>query len=415
MLCGVLLTLLACAAARAESVFTVNDVPIDAEAASSAEARELAIAEGQHAAWEILLRRLTVESAGARPPAPSVAALANMVGGYSIGNELVSATRYRAALTVDFDPRAVRRLLRDHDIAYAETVSKPVLVVAVHLDRRGAQLWGEANRWRRAWEERAPRGGLVPLLLPLGDVIDLGTVDAAQALASDKKALTALAGRYGTSELVVVAGGIPELGTTAAIAGQGGGAARDPEDVAAEPADAEASDDPSVAGLAMTLSVRRITAGGNRGLDETLIGRAGETRGALFGRVVEWVVAVLEHDWKLANLVRYDRERALRVAVPVRSLSDWVAIRRRLEGLAVIAAVDIGSLSRSAAALTLRHFGTPDQLRLALEQADLVLASVGDGWVLHDRDAVPAPRMEGTVEPAARAPEAERRDVYRSD
>ena len=400
MLCGVLPALLACAAARAEPVFTVNDVPIDAEAASSAEARERAIADGQRAAWEMLLRRLTVEGAGARPPAPGAAALAAMVGGFSIDDELVSPTRYRAALTVDFEPRAVRRLLRDHGVAYAETVSKPVLVVAVHRDRRGARLWGEDDRWRRAWEERPPRGGLVPLLLPLGDVIDLGTVNAAQALASDGKALAALAGRYGTSELVVAVGGIPELGATAAVAGKGGRAAHDPESIAAEPADA--ADDPSVAGLAMTLSVRRITTGGERSFDETLIGQAGETRGALFRRAVERAVAILERDWKRANLVRYDHERALRVAVPIRGLSDWVGIRRRLAGLAVIAAVDIDSLSRRAAALTLRHYGTPDQLRLALEHAGLALAAVEDGWVLRDCDAVKAAPVGGSVEPAAR-------------
>ena len=41
----------------------------------------------------------------------------------------------------------------------------------------------------------------MPILLPLGDVIDLGTVDAERALASDADTLTALAGLYGTTEL----------------------------------------------------------------------------------------------------------------------------------------------------------------------------------------------------------------------
>ena len=209
----VLVVSLACGTARANAVFTVAGVPIDAEAASAAAARELAIAAGQTAALDILLRRLTVE--GTALPVPEADALAAMIAGFAIDREMVSPTRYRASLTVDFDADEVRRLLRGGGISYAETVSKPVLVVAVQRNSRGALLWEDDNRWRQAWEDRPPHGGLVPILLPLGDVIDLGTVDAARALASDGEALTALAGLYGTSEVVVAVAG---LSGTAAVA-----------------------------------------------------------------------------------------------------------------------------------------------------------------------------------------------------
>ncbi|MCY4480642.1 MAG: hypothetical protein OXB97_12185, partial [Rhodospirillales bacterium] len=56
-LIGALVLLLACGTARANSVFTVAHVPVDAEAASAAEARELAIAPRQRAAPGTLLRR----------------------------------------------------------------------------------------------------------------------------------------------------------------------------------------------------------------------------------------------------------------------------------------------------------------------------------------------------------------------
>ena len=93
--------LLACGAARAESVFTVAHVPVDAEAASAAEAREFAIAAGQRAALDTLLRRLTVVGTDLPPPPDNI--IATMVAGFAIDRELVSTTRYRASLTVDFD------------------------------------------------------------------------------------------------------------------------------------------------------------------------------------------------------------------------------------------------------------------------------------------------------------------------
>ena len=368
---------LASGAARGEGVFTVARVPIDAEAASSAEARELAVAAGQHAALEILLRRLTV--AGTPLPAPVEGSVAAMVAGFEIGGELVSTTRYRASLTVDFDPTEVRRLLRESGIAYAETVSKPVLVVAVQRDPGRILLWEEGNRWRRAWEERPPRAGLVPILLPLGDIIDLGTVDAARALAPDTEALAALGELYGTSEVAVAVAGLSSSAAVAKPSAPAGDEAEGP--------DGEAP----AAGRALTLSLRRTDAESGRPAEVTLIGRLGESERALLERGADRIVALLEDDWKAANLIRYGEDHALQATVPIASLGEWVSIQQRLAALAMVASVEIDSLSVREGRLTLRYHGTADQLRLALNQNDLALDPLADEWVLSPRAAPPQP------------------------
>ena len=367
----VLSLLLACGAARADSVFTVVHVPIDAEADSAAEARELAIAAGQRTALETLLRRLTV--AGTVLPTPPEDSIPAMMAGFAIDRELVSTTRYRALLTVDFDPAEVRRLLRKGGIAYAETLSKPVLVVAVQRDPGGIFLWEDGNLWRREWEERTPHGGLVPILLPLGDVIDLGTVDAELALASDADALGALGALYGTTEVAVAVAGL-----------SGSSAVAKPSAPAVPGAEDEAGEAPA-AGRVLTLSLRRIAADENRAVQKTLIGRAGESVLALLRRGADRAVTLLEDDWKVANLIRYDEERAIRARVPIAGLGEWVSIQRRLAALAMVASVEIDSLSLNEGRLTLRYHGTEDQLRLALGQGDLDLAPEEDSWWLRPR------------------------------
>ena len=377
--------ILACGTARGEAVFTVAHVPIDAEAASSAEARELAIAAGQRAALEILLRRLTVE--GASLPAPAEDSIAAMVAGFEIDRELVSTTRYRASLTVDFDPAEVRRLLRESGVAYAETVSKPVLVVAVQRDPGGILLWEDGNRWRRAWEERPPHGGLVPILLPLGDIIDLGAVDAKRALASDAEALGALGRLYGTSAVAIAVAG---LSGSSAVAKPSA-----PAEADTEGADGEAS----AAGRALTLSLRRIAAGDEPAVARTLIGRTGESERALLERGTDRVVALLEDAWKAANLIRYDEDHVLQATVPIASLGEWVSIQRRLGALAMVAAVEIDSLSLREGRLTLRYHGSADQLRLALDQSDLALTPLADEWVLGPRAEEPEPEAPDAPAP----------------
>ena len=366
--------LLVCGAAQGDSVFTVAGVAVDAEADSAADARELAIADGQRAALATLLRRLTV--AGSALPDADADAIAALVSGFAIDDERVSATRYRAALTVDFDAPALRRLLRGSGIAYAETESKPVLIVAVQRDPGGVLLWEDGNRWRRAWEERPAHGGLVPLLLPLGDVVDLGTVNATRALASDADALAALAERYGTSEAVVAVAGFAGSAAVAKPAAPAAPAAPD-----AESAGGEAS----AAGRPLTISLRRIAAAAGRAVETTLIGRAGESEQALLERGAGRIVTLLEDDWKAANLIRYDEERVLQTMVPIASLGAWVSVQQRLAALAMVASVGIDSLSRTEGRLTLRYHGTSDQLRLALDQADLALAPTADGWALRPR------------------------------
>ena len=377
--------LLAFTPAQGEGVFTVADVPIDAEAASSAEARELAIAAGQRAALEILLRRLTVE--GASLPAPPDDFIAVMVAGFEIDDELVSPTRYRASLTVDFDPTELRRLLRVSGVPYAETASRPVLVVAVQRDPGGTLLWEEGNRWRQSWEERPPHGGLVPILLPLGDIIDLGTVDAARAMAADEEALAALGELYGTSEVAVAVAG---LSGSTAVAKPSAPAGADTEGVEGEvPA----------AGRALTLSLRRIAGDGSRAIQKTLIGRVDESERALLRRGTDRIVALLEDDWKAANLIRYGEDHALQATVPIASLGDWVSIQQRLAALAMVASVEIDSLSLREGRLTLRYHGTADQLRLALDQNDLLLEPLADAWVLGPRAETPEPDAPDPPEP----------------
>ena len=384
--CALALSLiLAYGTARGEAVFTVAHVPIDAEAASSAEARELAIAAGQRAALEILLRRLTVE--GASLPAPAEDSIAAMVAGFEIDRELVSTTRYRASLTVDFDPAEVRRLLRESGVAYAETLSKPVLVVAVQRDPGGILLWEDGNRWRRAWEERPPNGGLVPILLPLGDIIDLGTVDAKRALASDAEALGALGRLYGTSAVAV------------AVAGLSGSSAVAKPSAPAEAGTAGADGEASAGGGALTLSLRRIAAGDEPAVARTLIGRTGESERALLERGTDRVVALLEDAWKAANLIRYDEDHVLQATVPIASLGEWVSIQRRLAALAMVAAVEIDSLSLREGRLTLRYHGSADQLRLALDQSDLALTPLADEWVLGPRAEKPEPEAPDAPAP----------------
>jgi len=122
------------AAARpdgAGDVYRVSAISVDVTAKDAASAREAALREGQRTGLERLLRRIVAEEDLARVPALSDAQTAELISDFSVTNERASSVRYLADLIVRFNPNAIRQLLRRSSARYAETRSKPVVVLAI--------------------------------------------------------------------------------------------------------------------------------------------------------------------------------------------------------------------------------------------------------------------------------------------
>ena len=68
--------------------------------------------------------------------------------------------------------------------------------------------------------------------------------------------------------------------------------------------------------------------------------------------------------------------------MPIDKLASWLAVRGRLGNVSVVRRADVVLMSRAEVQLNLHFIGEPDQLVLALGQADLHLIREGDIWVL---------------------------------
>ncbi|MHA1601056.1 MAG: DUF2066 domain-containing protein [Alphaproteobacteria bacterium] len=349
-------------------VFTVSDINVDVTAKTAAAARELAHAEGHVLAMRKLLARLLPRDDLTRMRELLVPEIVEFVRDFEVENERTSDVRYLARLTFRFKADAVRDLLRTDGLLFAETQSKPVLVIAVYGPSGEAFLWEDANPWARAWALRQPGEWLVPLQVPLGDLGDIGSVNANQALSGDRERLAALAKRYGTEDVLV---------TQAVLNG-----------------DAET-------GFA-TLQVgsSRI---GTQQLQTMLASYAqepGETLAELLTRAANAVDADVQEAWKQRNLLRPGSQRRIIVSVPIAGLADWLEVKRRLGGVAAVQKSEITLMSRKRTEVDLTFVGDEQQLVLALAQRDLSLSlNPVSGWQVRLSEAPSA-----TAEPAAPAP-----------
>jgi len=337
--------------AATPDVYEVSGVEVDATAETAAAARDTAIAEGHVKAFRQLLSRLTLRSDRDRLPDLTVNGIAAYVTDFSVASEKTSSTRYLASLTFRFKRDAIRRLLMDYRVSFAETPSKPVLVLPAFEEAGSVLLWDVPNPWRSAWEEASVTEGLVPLVLPLGDLTDIAAIGAEQAVRGDKQRLSAIASRYGAGDSIV--------------------------------AHAVKKVDPRSGTIQLNVATTRH---GPAADDQTLVhsftSDAGETLEAVLKRAATEIAVKIGDGWKRDNLLQFENPAVIAVTIPIAALSEWLAIRDRLAGMAVVRSTEVILLSRTAVRAHLHFVGGTDQLTLALAQADLALSQDGSGWIL---------------------------------
>jgi len=319
----------------AADAYLVRDVRVDATASDAIAAREQAVAEAQR----IALRRLAERLTGSAAAADGLDA-ASLVQGIEVQEERTSAVRYVGTLAVRFSPAAVRRAFEGAGVGSVAPESPPVLVLPL-TDRDGQPvLWEVQTPWRSAWDN-APAAGLVPVLVPFGDLADVTDASTDQVASLDQAALSAIGQRYGAGS-VVVARAVPD--------GDGpGGSVRlfvvpvgsfDPPEERTVPVPAGA--------------------GG-------------------WQAAVAAVTADLDRAWRERTVVASGPEERMRVRIAFAGLEQWMEIRRRLAQTPQVVGAELELLSRTEAVLEVRYRGGAAALRDALSQRRLQLDGVGAG------------------------------------
>ena len=147
------------ASAAEDEVFEVRNIAVDVKAETAAEARAQALREAEQKAFKTMLARLTLRQDRQNLPTLSRTDIAGYVRDFSVAQEKASSVRYIARLNYRFKPEPIRELLRAYNVPFAETSSKPMLVLPVFENAASAVLWDEPNPWRLAWQQRdAPDG-----------------------------------------------------------------------------------------------------------------------------------------------------------------------------------------------------------------------------------------------------------------
>jgi hypothetical protein len=317
--------------ARADNVFAVSGVHVDASASSASEAQLSALAQGRPKAWQILFRRLTRAQDWPRQPMLDDIGLQRIVRGFEVNNEKRSTTRYVADITYDFNPDAVARLLQAAAIPYTQLQAKRVLLVPM------APGFARGSPWTAALASPRFATGAVPFSLPGGG--DLAGLAFETANWADVEAVAA---RIHASEAVLVL---------------------------ATPAPGH-----------LTITLKRLGAGQipvKSSVDVPLV-----QGGAQFTYPVaaDAAVRAVDEMWKSHSAVDFSQKGRLIADMRISSLGQWGAVQNQLASVPNVSAVNVLAMDIGEVRFSLAYLGTPEQLRVALAAAGIVLVNRGGEW-----------------------------------
>ena len=323
------------AVAQENSLFTVSNVHVDANGASSTEALNAAIAQGRARAFQILYRRLTRQADWGRQPALDAAGLQRLGRGYSIANERRSTTRYVADVTYMFSPDAVARLLRASQIAFSQTQARRVLVIPMSPGV-------SHGPWATALAAPTLRDSQVPftVLAPEDDASLAGlNFDA-----SGWNDVAAVAAKNHVTEVAL-----------AQVLYSGGGK--------------------------MTVNIRRLGATEQPAKTLVEVPLAG-TVGTTYPVAAQAAMHAMEDLWKSRSAIDFSQRGRLTVDVRIASLAQWGEIQTALGGVGNVTGTTVSAMTTGYARMTLTYQGGLEQLREAMAGAGLSLNNRGGQWTL---------------------------------
>ncbi|GBD43242.1 hypothetical protein HRbin40_00711 [bacterium HR40] len=357
LLLSALLLVAAVLAPRAATLdlYTESGIEVDVTAASAVEANRIAIERAQRLGLERLLRRLAAAEDAARLPAVDRLPIERFVRGFTIDDEKRSATRWLGTVTVHYREDAIRALLEQYGVAAVLEPSKPLLLLPMIEDGGKARLATDSDPWRAAWLAEAGRNSLVNLVLPLADLSDIATA-ARYEEEANPALLLEMAGRYGVEAAALVRAAIVERGSD---------------------------------GLPARLELRLRSVGDWPSVEEqaSLVREAEESEERFWRRAATRARGWLDAAWKRDNLLRTDVRGRLRMVVPLADLAGWVQIRRGLESVPEIRAVEILRLSREQAELEVEFVGDTGRLERRLSERGLQSIPEGGSWRLRAVEA----------------------------
>lgn len=330
------------AQAKTSGIYTVKNVKIDITAKSAVQAREQAFKQAQRKAFMTLLNRIVSGEDISQFNEFDDQYIGSLVQDFEITSEKTSNVRYIGTYTFRFSQQALQELLNNNNLAYTDVSSKPILILPFYHNGSQTIIWDQDNPWMNAWNKQDSYQGLVPMIVPVGDLMDTADIQNNQALSYNQDNLRSMISRYEAGE-ALIAMALPQFKT--------GGSTPDTLDIMLYRTDRNTPE------LAAKITVQ-----------------AGKSSKDIFSQAVIQTQAKLQQDWKQRTTTSSAQSNNLKVRAAFKSMHQWVETHQALKKVQGVHSVKVLSLTPDHAIITMSFNGSESRLRLALAQSDISLS-----------------------------------------
>jgi hypothetical protein len=305
--------------------------------------RQQALQQARYQAFQTLLSRLIVEDVV--PKTVLDQQIAEMVHKLLVDYEKVTSQGYKGEFTFYFDPDAVRNFLVVNNLAYAETYSKPVVILPIYTLGEDRQFLKAGNLWFMAWQKKTQENNtLVRLIVPLNTKL---TADSLQG--SDLTQLQTLLKQHKTDVALI----------------------------------SEAIITPIDQRFAVKIQEKIIDRFGQIYPLQTyqLISDGQSLEGILNDATTQSAVR-LAQAWKHQNLLKSPQEFTSSIVILIKNLEEWISMQNKMRHLSIIRGIQVNQISPHSVLATITYFGDLLNLAQALQAQNLKLLQDSQGLVI---------------------------------
>jgi hypothetical protein len=335
-----------------DHIFTVYNVSVDATANNARSARSQALATAQVTAFDLLVRKISLEDRLIEATPLSIIDIRNLVSGIVVRDERTSARRYLAELDVSFNKTKVLEYLGINSLPYTELTGGPLLLLPIY-EYGGVSLLFEArNPWLQAIKGVGIENHLYKFKLPAGDFEDQLMVGNADLLRNHNQGLqnrfSKLSIKYNSADILIIRAWWSDVGAN---------------------------------------GLKNLHFSYGRGLssntDEgTIIASRSYSQEDMFRIAANTIFSRLDLEWKEQTLTTFGAFNEIKAHIFAQSAEQWVDIIERLEATPIVRAVEIEKLAVPVSKVNIVYSGVFEQLSLVLKGVGLILVEKFDGWYL---------------------------------
>ena len=352
---AIVLSLLVFSAARTAgpietSPFAVQGVDVDVTDQSVKAAKDKALVDVQIKALTQLGQNLGGPDVAAELAKMEAKQVMPLLKSLSIEQETMSPGHYQGKFTVRFLPEKVKPLLSGLGVRIPVEQGPAMLVIPVWTDEKTQVVVWEDNPWRKAWVDLHASQAQIPILVPLGDQEDAGTLSAMDISNNAAVKLEALRRRYDVKTMLIAfAQAAPDGGIHAKVVG--------------------------------TSALGKITIDKIYTADSHVLADSAALAAQRFQTLI---TEKFKSDQAKAAAAKAAAAgpQSLAVQVPFAGPSEWNGLRSRILSTPGVVGLDVTSLDGGGASARLLYNGNVDDLPGSFQASNLRLERSGAAWTI---------------------------------